>query len=620
MLLAACACGGSSSDDPTSTPAPPTCALAEIASPDGKCVPLGDCAPGSMPVLGEGCHAIGWSDCSAGFTADPSGWGCHEIAPAAACTGATRESLGSGSCVPVGDCSAPFPPSNARLFVSTSGPLDATHFHTLDDAGRAAKAGDVIAIDDGTYSAPTEIDSAVTIVGRCPEKTILDGGHATQYAGILAAAPVTLRGVTIEGFEIGFQAAADATLEDVVLDDNDDANMDFQQGTKKVALRRSVVRGSKPKLYPTAFGIDMEIGAIEVEDSAIIGNQGGGMIVPPGASAAITSSIIASNIAQKDGTGGYGLNVQGGSATVKSSFIATNADTGARVLKGGKLTIDHTVVRGTRPGSLHRGYGVVATEDGTALTMTSTLVTENIGLGVVIASGAKADVSSTVIRAQVPIADPDFGDGIYVFDGSSLTMKETAILENTREGVTAFDKKTNVSLDHVLVAKTQMLADGGGGGGMIVAIQAHASVTSCAFLDNHHTGLYVDASGTLDVTGTTIRGTQLEAKGAPLGHGILAIASDRVTVTGCEIRNSAGVGLAFANVGAVIASSVIADNTVGIHAQEGSRLIETDTAPDAPSGHDVTVTNDTRFENNATRIGSGEIALPAPIVPTLDKP
>jgi len=47
---------------------------------------------------------------------------------------------------------------------------------------------------------------------------------------------------------------------------------------------------------------------------------------------------------------------------------------------------------------------------------------------------------------------------------------------------------------------------------------------------------------------------------------------------------------------------------------------EAPAAPDAPQGHDVTVTTDTRFENNQTRIGSGQIALPAPISPSLDKP
>jgi hypothetical protein len=68
---------------------------------------------------------------------------------ASSCGGATRAALGSKTCVPVADWNAPFPPPNATLFVSASGPDTGNKFRSIYTAVRAARAGDVIAVDAG---------------------------------------------------------------------------------------------------------------------------------------------------------------------------------------------------------------------------------------------------------------------------------------------------------------------------------------------------------------------------------------------------------------------------------------------------------------------------------------
>src|SRR5438093_6027615 len=57
-------------------------------------VPAAECPPGSMPLLGaRDCQSVGVAACPTGFAADPSGWGCIELA-ALSCLGATRPKLG----------------------------------------------------------------------------------------------------------------------------------------------------------------------------------------------------------------------------------------------------------------------------------------------------------------------------------------------------------------------------------------------------------------------------------------------------------------------------------------------------------------------------------------------
>jgi len=101
------------------------CPADQHADTTGTCVagPPPECEAGSMKAPGElVCAPIGWSDCEGGFEKDPSGWGCKELL-AEGCTGATRAALGQKSCVPVGDCNAPFPPANATRIGSGSVPL-----------------------------------------------------------------------------------------------------------------------------------------------------------------------------------------------------------------------------------------------------------------------------------------------------------------------------------------------------------------------------------------------------------------------------------------------------------------------------------------------------------------
>lgn len=578
----------------------------------GACVagPPPECPAGSMKVLGEAaCTPIGWNDCSGEFEKDPSGWGCREVLPTAACSGATRAALGSKTCVPVGDCDAPLP-SNARLFVSATGATDATHFRTLDQAALASRSGDVIAIEPGTYRGSAQLDRAVTIVGRCAEKVILDG-TGVSTPGLIVLAQSTVRGVTIRKFPVAVQAEASFTIEDSVFEDNDDIGI-YSDGSAIVGkLARSVIRGTRAAGMDTAFGVDLALGtAMEISDSEIAGSQGAGIIVTPGSRVTMTSSVVHDNIADRRSVGGYGINGQGGDATIERSAFIDNADTGIRAYKGGRFTVESTVVRGTKPGDRGRGYGMVASEGGT-LTASKVVVTETVGVGVV-TSGGTAKLTDVVVRGQVAAPDGDFGDGVYAFNAGTLSLTRVAVLDNTRAGISVFDAKTEATLDHVFLSGTKPLPTKDMGLGIIVGLGAHAKIDAAVIVSNRHTGIYVDRS-TLDVTRTAIRDTALQGSRVPLGHGLLAIESSHVVVDRCEVRRSAGIGMAFANTSATVTDTVVAENAVGIHVQEGSTLEEVETAPASPSGGKVDVTKSTRFEGNATKVGSGVIPLPDPL-------
>lgn len=592
---------------------PSGCPADQHADTTGACVagPPPECAPGSMKVLGEAdCTPIGWSDCGAGFDKDPSGWGCKEIV-AESCAGATRAALGSAACVPVGDCNAAFPPPNATLFVSATGVTDAKHFRSLESAEVASRAGDVIAVDSGVYHESVQFDRATTVIGRCPEKVIFDGTGLTT-PGLIVEAQTTVRGITLRKFPTAVQLAKGLDLEDSVLDDNEDEGI-YSEGTAISAkLTRSVIRNTHTKAAPTAFGIDLALGTtLAIVDSEITGSQGAGLIVTPGSKVSIASSVIRNSTKDPSGKGGYGVNGQGGDATITGSAIIGNADTGIRAYKGATFSVERTVVRGTKAGELGRGYGLVASA-GSTLTASKMVITETEGVGLV-CEGSKATVTDLIVRGQKPAPDGDFGDGIYVFNGGTLSLTRVAILDNARTGASIFDAKTEGTLDHVLLSGTKSLPAGDMGLGIAIAFGAHAKIDATVIASNHHTGIYAFDNATLDLTRSAIRDTSKELAREPLGHGILVTDSKHVVISGSEIRRSAAVGVALANVSATIATTVIAENAVGIHVQDGSMLVEVPSAPAEPSANTVSVTTDTTFEGNATRVGSGVVPLPTPL-------
>ena len=612
ILLGACAGGNSVvvvSGDGGANACPPD----QHLDTTGACVagPPSECEAGAMKALGElACAPIGWNDCEGGFEKDPSGWGCREVL-AEACTGATRAALGEKSCVPVGDCGAAFPPTNATLFVSATGPTNATHFRSIESAALASRAGDVIAIDTGTYRESVQLDRTVTLVGRCPEQVILDGTGLTT-PGLIVEARTTVRGLTLRKFPTAIQLSAGLDMSDSVLTDNQDTGIYSEGSAIDVKVARTVIRNTTPGRLPTAFGIDLALGTTaDVSDSEITASEGSGIIVTKGSRVSLTSSVIRYSAPDKQGEGGLGINAQGGEATISHCAFIGNTEASLRAGKAGTLTVERSVVRGTRSGAHGFGSGLAAA-DGSTLTASKLVITGTQGVGAT-CLGSKLSLTDSVIRAQVPAPDGDFGDGVYVFGGGTLDLSRVAILDNARAGADVFDAKTEASFDHVMISGTKPLADGVMGLGIAAGFGSHVTVTSSIVASSHHTGIYVFDGSTLDVNKTAIRDTALQLSGVPLGHGILVTDSTHAVITGCEVRRSAGIGLAFSRSAAVVASSTIADNAVGIHAQDGSMLVQVDVAPSQPTGVDVSVTADTTFEGNATRVGSGAVPLPDPL-------
>jgi hypothetical protein len=203
LALVGCAVACSSSDagGPTTTPT----ANDPGTAPDHVTLPT--CGIGKMARAGSpSCVAVGPAAVPEGFEPAADGaWGFRAIVPAHTCGAAERAAIGSTDCTPIDDCSAPFPPANAKLVVAAGG-------MTLPAALSIAGDGDTIAIDEGTY-ASVVVERDVVLVGRCASKVIFQAAGTAKENGIGVDGghKVSVKSVTFRGFEFGIWAGGAGT-------------------------------------------------------------------------------------------------------------------------------------------------------------------------------------------------------------------------------------------------------------------------------------------------------------------------------------------------------------------------------------------------------------------------
>ncbi len=771
LALGAAACADDAAPGAAPPPSAPLVCEAGSTPVDDRCVPAGfeecpdgvgkdgapcgeaagTCAPGTVAFFAQTtCTAVGPGECPSGFARDASGFGCSPVLPAAACTGATRPRLGETSCVPVGDCDAPFPPSGATHFVDDSysgGQIDATHFATIQAAVAAAPAGAVIAIAEGTYAGTVTLSKPVTLVGRCAERVTLSGvGAAAPGLEVADDVATTVRGLTVTDFEVGVSAAggADVTIEALVLEANRRGGIMGADAGTRVRAKGVVVRGSLPDAssrfgHGVASGFDADV---TIEDSAVLASSEIGAGAQRNGRVTVVRSVV-SGVTQRASNRAYGWGIgtqTGGQATVVESAIQ-DTFAGGIVAAGdaSSVRLERSFVSGVRNGPTTGGGAVAAAVltqgEGASVEVIGSTLTASAKHGVFVGDGAKATISTTVVRDLEGSAID--GAGVQVSSTSRATVSATAVIGTTVSGILSAGE---------LEANDVYLADVSGAG---LAVRGTAKVSRFVVADLRagkgeegsafSAALYVDAKGALDASEVSIRkayglgafatgsGTTLTlrraaisdtqaadessgfgvtvAKGAEatiedavvskandiavhvldvgtvatlrrvtvvdtqpntreergrslnvqdgaslhlvgvlarggtqvgldvvgegavasvensvlagvtstvngFGHGVAVTQGGALVMVRSIVRDHAGVGLVFANASGSVAGSVIRANPVGVHTQDGVSLVEVSAAPAEVAPLSVAFTTDTRFEDNGTKVGSGEIPLP----------
>lgn len=635
VTAAVVACGDAPSagnDSAPPSPAGVTCAADERATPEGACelfASSGECASGTRPAVGsEACIAVGTTSCAAGFEKDASGWGCAPILPEATCAGATRPRLGDRACVPVGDCAAAYPVAGA-IVVDPALPdaaLDTTHVRTLGDALAVAPAGATLALADGTHvTEPVTVTKAVTIVGRCAARARLAPASAGG-AGLTLAAKVTMRGLTLDGYTAALTttgAGAELVAEDIVVERARSRGV-FAKSGSKVGMRGSVVRGTAPigASDQTVAVFAASNATVILEETAVLASIDAAVVATDTARtrASLSRCVVQDTKPRADGKGGGALRAfEGAHLDVAESAILGSSGMAVLTLRheppSPEVTISRSVIGGTVP------TAETGTMIGTAVNaafeaivrIDESTVSDSVGIALYASAKAKMILTRSVV-VRVERSRDLAARGASAIKGAELTLEDTAIVRVGAVGVGAWES------GHVRMARS-LVRDVGGdvteglpmGLGLNATAGAPMEIADSAIVDAHELGVSASSS---PVRLERVLVTRTSSAPVPrFGHGILSVSSATFSISRSIVERQPGVALFCAAGGAVIGGSMVRDNAVGAHVQEGTGLAEAESAPETVPEQELVVTKDTLFVGNATRVGSGSLPLPAPIAP-----
>ncbi len=419
------------------------------------------------------------------------------------------------------------------------------------------------------------------------------------------------RGVLVDGGTV--------TLERVTVAASTDIGVLAEvKGT--ATLTDSVVVGTVPgDDGKNGFGVSaISGGTITLKGSALVGNQqSGAAAIGANAKVVLESSLVAATGPDSDGERGFGVDLEsGGIAEVRGSALVGNTSAGvAAIDAGSKLTMTNSVVLGTRADAKKKAGRGLAIETGAVANVSASAFVGNRDIGISIrGTGAKATIDQAVVRGTLPLASTGtHGRGIEVGSGAQATLTQVSALENHGVAVLAINKGS-IDLQNAWIADTA--ADGTPGGpGRAVTAQDGGIMTILGLVAqrSRQAGILVAAGG----ASLTVRGSRVEEVAAgdneELGHGLTALEGSSLVVDDVTVRRCAAVGLVFDAASGTVRASRVTDNAVGIFAQGGSELLQVAVVPEAPIDGQVSVSVDTVFTDNATRVGSGVVPVPSPL-------
>lgn len=656
--LVACPGPGSSSGD-ASTPGvdggASRCGAGTFESAAGDCVPVGwtvcgegferapdgwscraslaRCDAGAEAFPGQGCTPIGWTTCPTGFQPDVPRASCTPVLPDTPCTGSTRAALGAPTCVPVGDCGAPFPPAAATLFVERDAGMGPTRFGTISAALAAAPPGATIAIADGDWPDTLRPTKPVTLVGRCPGRVLLLGLPALEVVGTRG---VRVEGVRIVGSLLGarVEMGGQLTLRHVVLQGNERSGIQALGRGTEVTLEDVVLRDTLTDTLSNTFGQGIALGGgarltltdVELRNSGETGLS----LTQAGTTAVLTDVVISATRPRPRTTRlGFGITVQGGAAlTAERVVLDANHTTGLVVAQGGSTaTLQDVLVRDVVSGtdSVGTPLGVgVSVQSGT-LTWTGGGI-ERVAAFVDV-RGADARAMLRSVSAHTSTAGPSLRLGVQAGQGAKVSLERVRIADTGSSGVVALAAGTEVTLTDVAVldvdgvglraqqgrvvgtgvrveratlsgAQAQqqgqlvlerclVVGEPGGGFGASANEGSTLSLTACRLTGATTAGVYVRDVGTqASLLRTEVRDTRLNA--GEFGQGVLVEEGASASLEDVSVVHAATAGLQVQQTGSrLTAARVTVQSTRpngegtrgrGVNVSFGSTFIATATA------------------------------------------
>jgi hypothetical protein len=544
-----------------------------FVDPDGLCRPsLAKCPAGTIPDFATGCVPVGIPGCAAAFVGTDGL--CH---PAMSMCPAGTYALPQKGCVPIDG------PDGCGTGTWGNIPIEATNVYVDpsyaggDGDGSMAKpvttiagglalvqAGGRVALAAGMYEEAVAVQTPVEIAGRCPSMVTIVGTNFDEMYPVvvwIAAAPSTLRGVTVTGAGVGVEAVASATIDTVHVTAAAQSAFLAGVGAETVTFTNCFAEGTLAAPngeYGTGLSAESAV-AVTITDSAFYQNRAEGVFAYGAGTSITMSDVLVDTTVAEDSDQLYGeAAVVADGATMNLSAVALVAGTVTGVVAEGTGTVftaTGILVEGTLPQAtdMTQGQGVTAA-NGAALSLLSSVVMNNENVGV-FAYGpfTKLDLSGNLIAGtKCQASDGTHGDGVDVQGSAIASLFNDAMSMNHQAGIGVHEMDTRVTVVGDVIEDTLAQdADGQYGMGTIVGTGV-LSLTSVTIARSRVAAVFVeDGSAVVEASllmdtadGDVTVGTPPQTL-TSIGDGLSATEGAFVTVKAARIEGCARAGLVF---------------------------------------------------------------------------
>ncbi len=185
---------------------------------------------------------------------------------------------------------------------------------------------------------------------------------------------------------------------------------------------------------------------------------------------------------------------------------------------------------------------MVWAQNGAHLLMDDVCLEDLRGVAVLIdGATTTATISSTVIKNTQTDAAGQFGYGVAIQGGASVSIVDSTIVANHGVGILVDGPESSIFIRATHIGQTRANVTPGTGVGVMVQRGATATTSDSAVVSNAGPGLYVSNGATADVTGSVFEGNAFSGIGVVDANATLA--GNSIVSSGNSPEYSGGVGV-----------------------------------------------------------------------------
>lgn len=474
------------------------------------------------------------------------------------------------------------------------------------------------------------------------EDVVVDG--AKLWGVIVDSSAATIKRSKISGTVLGpdpsgrevkggwgiAAGASDVSIDDVNVVGGTDALFSGTSDTQ-MTVSRLVASGQAPQPPSRAAGVYARTGRITLERCVFHDIAGDGAIMAELPKGVVDArDTIIRDVKVAGGSRGYGVVAfAGGEVSLRNVAVLGAESVGLLARDGDSiLTAFDTVVRGPAASGALPDENLVVTSEragvgaqvtGKAkMTLDGVAIVEAWGWAIYADGGSTLDMKHSLVEGtrvlQPKRAVLPFAFGLTTSGSATTTIDDVSILRSTFHAVSA--ARDGAVNGRGLYVRDVSPSDpeGVGAGAAIAAGEGGlVDLDASAIFESTTSGiLALDGSSRLRLTRSTIHGTRACPQG--FGHGALVASEAEAFLDQTAVFDNAAIGVAASGGRALLTSAVVARNAVGVHVQRGSFVVESGDGSDL-AATEVRISPDSRFLDNASKLGTGEIPLPRNVIP-----